>query len=187
MGTKGRANELNTFWLPPQTFSHLPPPGHPHITPQPPITSCNTHLSAPPAYSTLKPTTDIPHPPVLTPHHSQPGEERAGEAQTEEGCGTGPHQPSCAEGMFQPALWSSPAPLQPEPTPSESASALENILPVPSAQKRTSCCTGGLQAGGTDLSDHEGHGKTGPGTPQTAGVPITRPPAVCISAPCWGG
>ncbi|XP_073324041.1 NLR family CARD domain-containing protein 3-like [Pagrus major] len=39
-------------------------------------------------------------------------------------------------------LWSSPAPLQPEPPPSESASALENILPRSSAHKRTSCGTG---------------------------------------------
>jgi len=77
------------------------------------------------------------------------------------------------------------APFQPEPTSSESASAWENILPGPCAQKR-SCCTGGLPASGTDLSHHEGHGEAGPDTPQTAGMPITRPPAVCISAPCWG-
>ncbi|KAK0155347.1 putative RNA-directed DNA polymerase from transposon BS [Merluccius polli] len=48
---------------------------------------------------------------------------------------TRPHQPVGAKGMFQPALWSFPAPLQPEPTTSASTSALENILPGPSAPK----------------------------------------------------
>lgn len=64
--------------------------------------------------------------------------------------------------LCQPVLWSSQAPLQLEPPPSESASALENILLRSSAQKRTPCGTGCLQA---DLSHHEGHGTVGSSTP----------------------
>ena len=80
-------------WPPPQTFSHTPPPGLLHFP--------HCCLQTPAAVTTLH------HPPPPNPDlniNIQPGEERAGEAQSEKSCWTGPHQPSRAEGLCRPAL-----------------------------------------------------------------------------------
>lgn len=120
MGTVGgnvqQANVLNQFF---NRFDFdFPTPStrtlsHP---PQPVTNSCNRHhfaptLSPPRSTYVLTPTTGsvsdsyhIPHLPDWTTHHSQPGEERAGEVPPGKGCWTRWHQPLYAEGLCQPAM-----------------------------------------------------------------------------------
>ena len=68
--------------------------------------------------------------------------------------------------------------------PPESLSAVDDILPGPSAQDEPSECAEQLMAHCTDLALYEGHGEDTPGTVQTTGVPIPGPSAVCLPASC---
>ena len=86
--------------------------------------------------------------------------------------------------MLKPFERSALALFQPEPAPPESASAVDDILPGPSAQDKSSNCAERLQTRSTDLPHNEGHGEATPGTSQPAGVTLTGPASVCLPAPC---
>ena len=64
-----------------------------------------------------------------------------------------------AEGQFQPAELSAPAPLQPHPEPPESSRAVEDIPPGQSAQDESSDCAKWLQVRSFDLPHYEGQGE----------------------------
>lgn len=53
------------------------------------------------------------------------------------------HEPLSAGGLFQPAEWSAPVPLNPAPAPPESPSTVEDIPPGPSSQDEYSDCPAG--------------------------------------------
>lgn len=81
------------------------------------------------------------------------------------------------ETMFQPPAWRTPAPLQPEPAPSESPDAVENIRPGPTGLEKMSNSTGWLQA--IALTYHEGQALVHLGQAQ-----IQFLPSVCRQS--WG-
>ena len=177
--------------LPFNTDSFTPPtPRSSSQLIQPHTTPYRTHLSAspltsPPPNLVMTPTTDPVTPPVtaLTPQsslHITSSQVRRELERLKPRKAAGPDRISprvlkaCSSqlcGVFQ-HLFNLSLQLQRVP-------GLSCLVPVP--KKVHPVTLEGYRP--VALTHHEGYGETGPGTPQTIGVLITRPPSICISAP----